>query len=115
MKIKIFFSAICIMSIIITNAQVATINWQNTIGGNAREGLRTIQQTNDGGSIIAGVSESNASGDKTENSQGEFDLWVVKLDAAGNIEWENTIGGSDIDHIQSHGTSILTTTDGGYI
>ncbi|MEH6765585.1 MAG: T9SS type A sorting domain-containing protein [Aequorivita antarctica] len=115
MKTKIFFLAICIMTIISANAQVATINWQNTIGGNAREGLRTIQQTNDGGSIIAGVSESNASGDKTENSQGGVDLWIVKLDAAGNIEWENTIGGSDIDHIQSHGTSILTTPDGDYI
>ncbi|MRT16973.1 T9SS type A sorting domain-containing protein [Vitellibacter sp. q18] len=115
MKAKTFFSALFIIASVITNAQVATINWQNTIGGNAREGSRTIQQTSDGGSIIAGVSESNASGDKTENSQGEDDLWIVKLNSVGALEWENTIGGSAMEIIQSHGTSIQQTSDGGYI
>ncbi|SRX74882.1 hypothetical protein AEQU3_01869 [Aequorivita antarctica] len=44
MKTKIFFSAVYIMKIISANAQVATINWQNAIGGNARKGLRFIKK-----------------------------------------------------------------------
>lgn len=115
MKAKIFFSVLVIITSVITNAQVATINWQNTIGGNAQEGFRTIRQTSDGGSIIAGVSESNASGDKTENSQGEDDLWIVKLNSVGGIEWENTLGGNAMEIIQTRGTAIKQTPDGGYI
>jgi len=115
MKTKITFSTLCILIINFASAQDFTINWQNTIGGNEREGVRTIKETNDGGKIIAGVSESNASGDKTENSQGEDDLWIVKLDASGAIEWQNTIGGNSQEKIQSRGTVILLTTDGGYL
>ncbi len=87
------------------------IQWQNTIGGNSGDGLYSVQQTTDGGYILGGVSTSNISGDKTENSQGYIDYWVVKLDASGNIQWQNTIGGNSDDYL----TSIQQTTDGGYI
>ncbi|QQR96490.1 MAG: hypothetical protein IPJ93_07825 [Bacteroidota bacterium] len=73
--------------------------------------LYSIQQTSDGGYILGGRSNSDISGDKTENSQGDFDYWVVKLDASGNIQWQNTIGGNNSDYL----TSIQQTTDGGYI
>jgi hypothetical protein len=46
------------------------IQWQNTIGGNDHEELNSIQQTSDGGYILGGLSNSNISGDKTENSIG---------------------------------------------
>ncbi|HRA58293.1 MAG TPA: T9SS type A sorting domain-containing protein [Bacteroidia bacterium] len=87
------------------------IQWQNTIGGSFFDELYSIQQTSDGGYILGGRSNSDISGDKTENSQGDFDYWVVKLDASGNIQWQNTIGGNNSDYL----TSIQQTTDGGYI
>jgi hypothetical protein len=53
---------------ILSIAQV--IEWQNTIGGSGEDFLYSISQTSDGGYILAGYSESNISGDKTENSNG---------------------------------------------
>ncbi len=88
-----------------------SIEWQNTIGGSNFENLTTISQTTDGGYIIGGYSNSDISGDKTENSIGGYDYWVVKLDASGTILWQNTIGGSNDDFA----SSISQTTDGGYI
>jgi hypothetical protein len=88
-----------------------TIEWQNTIGGNYDDQLQSIQQTIDGGYILGGSSQSGISGDKTEASQGSVDYWVVKLTTTGTIEWQNTIGGSSTDYLQS----IKQTTDGGYI
>ena len=87
------------------------IQWQNTIGGNGFDDLGSLQQTADGGYILGGKSNSNISGDKTENSQGVLDYWVVKLDASGNIQWQNTIGGNGFDEL----ISLQQTADGGYI
>ena len=91
------------------------IEWQNTIGGNGYDALNEIALTKDGGYIIAGVSGSMMSADKSENVIGEFtydsDMWIVKLDSAGNIQWENTIGGSENDNCKA----VQQTTDGGYI
>jgi len=77
------------------------IEWQNTIGGSGDDDLRCIQQTNDGGFIIAGLSDSDISGDKTENCIGSCDYWMIKTDAAGNIQWQNTIGGNNLDWLNS--------------
>ncbi len=88
-----------------------TIQWQNTIGGSGSEALFSIVQTSDGGYILGGYSHSNISGDKTENSNGATDYWIVKTDARANIQWQNTIGGSGYDYL----TSIDQTSDGGYI
>lgn len=53
-----------------------------------------MQQTTNGGYILGGYSNSNISGDKTENSKGFQDISIVKTDSLGNIMWQNTIGGS---------------------
>ena len=92
------------------------IQWQNTIGGEGMDDLRSVQQTNDGGYILGGSSYSNISGDKTENNTDTIapytnDYWIVKTDSAGNIQWQNTIGGSDDDALRF----IQQTADGGYI
>jgi len=88
-----------------------SIQWQNTIGGNGQDFLNSIQLTNDGGYICGGYSDSNVSGDKSENSKGGTDYWIVKLDSAGNVQWDKTIGGSLWDYMYS----IQQTSDGGYI
>jgi len=78
---------------------VGNVTWDNTIGGNGEDWVPKILQTNDGGFLTGGRSESNISGDKTENSDGEFDFWVLKLNAIGAIEYQYTIGGSLWDEI----------------
>lgn len=88
-----------------------TILWQNVIGGNKSDNLYDMKITPDGGYILAAASGSDISGDKTEPCQGMTDFWVLKLDAAGNIQWQNTIGGNSNDYLYS----VDLTNDGGYI
>lgn len=90
---------------------VGNIQWQNTIGGTGQDYLQSIEQTNDGGYIIGGWSSSGLTGDKTEGLLGEYDYWVVKLDAFGEIEWQNTIGGVYEERLYV----VKQTFDGGYI
>lgn len=87
------------------------ILWQKTYGGSADDYLFSIQQTTDGGFIIGGSSSSDISGDKTENSRGNYDYWILKLDSNGNIEWQKTYGGDSLDDLNS----IVETSDGGYL
>ncbi|HRB86917.1 MAG TPA: T9SS type A sorting domain-containing protein, partial [Bacteroidia bacterium] len=87
------------------------LQWQNTIGGDNWDKLKSIQQTTDGSYIFGGYSSSNISGDKTENSQGNYDYWVINIDSIGNILWQNTIGGLYAEAL----SSIKQTIDGGYI
>ncbi|MEZ4779954.1 MAG: T9SS type A sorting domain-containing protein [Flavobacteriaceae bacterium] len=90
---------------------VGEIEWQNNIGGSGRDYFFSISQTFDGGYILGGSSESNISGDKTENSNGHYDYWIVKTNANGEIEWQNTIGGDGSDILGE----IIQTNEGGYI
>lgn len=92
-------------------AQDPNILWQRTFGGSADEYLYSIKQTIDGGYIIGGASESDISGDKTDYSRGDSDIWIVKTDAEGNIEWQKSIGGNYMDDLHS----LELTSDGGYI
>lgn len=85
--------------------------WQKTIGGYGQEKLHSIEQTRDGGYILGGTSSSGKTGDKTEESFGNEDCWVVKLDAKGKIEWQKSYGGKYVDELRS----IEQTFDGGFI
>ncbi|MFN0274342.1 MAG: T9SS type A sorting domain-containing protein, partial [Chitinophagales bacterium] len=77
---------------------IGNIQWQNTIGGSDYDYLTSIETTSDGGCIIGGYSYSGVSGEKTEPAISfSVDYWIVKLNATGNIDWQNTIGGSGFD------------------
>lgn len=65
--------------------------------GSGDDMLVSIQQTADGGYVLGGSSDSNISGDKTENSYGLSDYWIVKIDDTGNVQWQQTIGGGGYD------------------
>ena len=86
------------------------INWQRTIGGNDDDMLTSVILTSDNGFLLGGYSSSTISGEKIENSVGLYDYWIVKVDQGGNIQWQNTIGGSNIDLL----SSIVQTSDNGY-
>ena len=83
--------------------------WQKCLGGSGWDEGRDIQQTTDGGYIVAGVTWSN-DGNVTGN-HGSSDAWVVKLDSKGALLWQKCLGGSGWDE----GRDIQQTTDGGYI
>ena len=91
--------------------QDPAIIWQNTIGGSDTDFSTVFEATTDGGYILGGYSTSNISGDKTVNSNGQIDIWIVKIDGSGNIMWQNTIGGAGDDYL----ISLKQTSDGGYI
>ncbi|MFI5172381.1 MAG: T9SS type A sorting domain-containing protein [Chitinophagales bacterium] len=88
------------------------IMWQNTIGGNGDDAAYTIKETSDGGFILAGFSGSDICADKSEPPYSiNADYWILKLNAAGTIEWENTMGeaGADV------GLWGEETSDGNFI
>ncbi|MBK7853611.1 MAG: hypothetical protein IPJ79_00675 [Bacteroidetes bacterium] len=64
---------------IVKSDSTGNIQWQNTIGGNGDDWLNSIVQTSDEEYILGGSSNSNISGDKTENSNGDYDYWIVKI------------------------------------
>ncbi|MEM7395050.1 MAG: carboxypeptidase-like regulatory domain-containing protein, partial [Verrucomicrobiota bacterium] len=65
----------------------------------------------DGSFMLAGISDSNISGDKSRNSQGGDDFWLLLIDADGNRIWDKTIGGSFPDRLRA----ATRTADGGYL
>ena len=85
--------------------------WDKTIGGDGNETASSLSVFQDGSFIVAGSSNSNASGDKSEDSKGGNDFWIVKLDASGNKLWDKTIGGNGNDSA----SSLLVYQDGSFI
>ena len=77
--------------------------WAKTYGGNSYDSAYSIQQTIDGGFIVAGQTSSFGSGG--------LDSWILKLDRNGNLSWQKTYGETEWDSF----TSIQQTLDGGYI
>ena len=80
------------------------------IGGSDNDSAASIVPTNDGGYVFAGATQST-NGDVTDKTGDDRDVWVVKTNSSGAIQWSKTYGGSDDDE----GTSISPTSDGGYI
>ncbi|HXH19955.1 MAG TPA: PKD domain-containing protein, partial [Chitinophagales bacterium] len=76
------------------------VQWTKTFGGSSDDVANCILQTNDGGYILAGNTESFGSGRK--------DAFVIKTDGNGTLQWSNTFGGFDDDNFQS-----AFQTDGG--
>ncbi|MFZ8835383.1 MAG: hypothetical protein ACO2O5_14500 [Candidatus Caldipriscus sp.] len=79
------------------------IQWAKTYGGESSERASSVQQTSDGGYILAGSTASFGAG--------EGDIFLIKTDANGNIQWAKTYGGARDDRA----SSVQQTSDGGYI
>jgi hypothetical protein len=88
------------------------IEWQKSLGGTVVELVSFVQQTNDGGFIVAGNSYSNDGDVSGNHGDMNMDYWVVKLSSIGNIEWQKSLGGSFED---GYLNSFQQTNDGGYI
>lgn len=85
------------------------LEWQRPLGGSESESANSIPRTADGGFIAAGKSASDV-GDSSAN-RGNYDLWIVKLSPAGELEWEKSLGGS----LWDEALSLRQTADGGFV
>ncbi|MFA7361066.1 MAG: T9SS type A sorting domain-containing protein [Candidatus Kapaibacterium sp.] len=79
-----------------------TLQWSRTFGEMGDDLAYSIIQTLDGGYAVAGYTESFGGGGK--------DMYIIKLDAGGTLQWSKTVGGTNDDLAYS----IIQTTDGGY-
>jgi len=77
--------------------------WNKTFGGLAKDGVRSVQQTNDSGYIIVGYADSYG--------YPGHDVWLIKTDDGGNEEWSSIFGGLASDAA----LSVWQTTDEGYV
>ena len=77
--------------------------WNKTFGGVNDDGGFSVQQTNDGGYVVAGYTKSVGNGDA--------DVYLIKTDGSGNELWNKTFGGT----YEDGGFDVQQTTDGGYI
>ena len=85
------------------DAVTQAIDWSRIYGGSNADFAYSIQQTSDGGYIVAGTTNSFGAGDN--------DFWILKLDSSGNVTWQKTYSGAYDDYAYS----IQQTGDGGYI
>lgn len=82
--------------------------WEKTFGGSSFDVARSIKSTADNGYVISGSSRSLDNG---FTNQGQNDAWVLKISSEGNEEWQETIGGSNIDFLYD----TIELNDGSYV
>lgn len=80
--------------------------WAKTFGGSGEDVAKSVIPTSDGGYAVAGYTRST-DGDVTGNLGGT-DMWVLKLDESGGLDWQKTLGGSGLDEA----SAILESTLG---
>ncbi len=76
--------------------------WNHSYGGSAEDRCYSLQLSPDGGYFLCGGTTATASG--------LYDMWLIKIDAQGNIEWDETYGDDDDELCRS----LLATENGGF-
>jgi hypothetical protein len=85
--------------------------WQKTLGGKFQDELKVIQPLVNNEYLLGGYSNSSQSGDKNTNTIGLGDYWILKVNATGEIIWQQTLGGTGDDVL----VSLIQTHDGGFV
>jgi len=94
---------------IIKTDEVGNIVWTKSYGGSNSDWITDIKQTNNGGYIAIGSSSSDDF--DVENNNGAADFWILRLQANGDMVWQQNLGGQGDDYA----FSIQETSDGGFI
>ena len=81
--------------------ELGNILWTQTYGGTENDGVGAFVATSDGGYAIGGTRQSNV---------GATDMWLIKTDANGTMQWNQTYGGTEEESFGA----LLETSDGGY-
>ena len=87
---------------LIKTNNLGELQWSRTFGGSNADYGYSVQQTTDGGYVIAGTTYSFG--------EGNGDIYVIKTDGSGNLTWSNAYGGPNFDD----GKSIWQADDGSY-
>jgi len=99
---------------LILKSQIPDLVWKRNFGGNNIDVVKCIRPTGDKGYIMAGTTNST----NILGHHGNSDIWIVKVDYAGEKQWEKCLGGSldesNTDSIDNH-LHIENTLDGGFI
>ena len=90
--------------------RMGNVEWDKSYGSSVPEEGMSVQETSDAGYIIVGYTGA-VPGLWEGRGKGDPDLWLVKVDRHGNIEWDKTFGGS----LGDEGQCVRQTSDGGYI
>jgi hypothetical protein len=98
-----YFSAVIGDIFLIKTDANGNVIWAKTYGGTNTDSAFSVQQTSDGGYIVAGWTSSFGAGGR--------DIFLIKTDASGNVEWAKTYGGTYWDEAYS----VQQASDGGYI
>jgi hypothetical protein len=93
----LLFANVCLF------AQAPDTLWIKKYGGNNQDHGSFVQQTSDGGYILAGDTKSWGAGLN--------DAWLVKTNATGNVVWSQTFGGTEDDNA----SCVRQTGSGGYL
>lgn len=107
MLCKKLFLASILFFVLVTLPLIGSVGaslelWSRTYGRAGGEVAYSLVVTSDGGYAIAGYTESFGAGDA--------DFWLIKTDAYGNVEWNQTYGGSQYEYARS----LVETSDGGF-
>jgi hypothetical protein len=89
-----------------------SVEWKKCLGGTMSDVGRCIKQTNDGGFILAGFTNSN-NGDVSglHVNSNATDIWVVKVNNLGQLQWQRCLGG----RLQEDAAALELTQDGGFL
>jgi Secretion system C-terminal sorting domain len=89
--------------LLIANLGLSQTTFQKTIGGINDDLGNAVQETSDGGYIVAGETRSYGAGSR--------DVYLVKLDSLGGTDWSKTYGGN----LEDYALTLDQTTDGGFM
>ncbi len=87
---------------LIKTDKYGNMEWNQTYGGGSHDIARSLIETSDGGYALTGFTQSFGTG--------QAHCWLVKTDAAGNIQWNHTYGKEDT----TYAFALVETSDGGY-
>jgi hypothetical protein len=90
-------------------SSIGILEWQKSYGGFGNDRAYEIEQTSDGGYIVVGESTSNDS--YVTGNHGGGDVWIIKLDPSGIMQWQKAAGGTELDNA----SGVKQTLDGGYV
>ncbi len=78
--------------------------WDRTYGGFGDDFGETVIQTQDGGYVLVG--------DTFSKGAGNADTWLIKIDNNGNVLWDRTFGGTEIEDVSPQ--TVIQTDDNGF-
>ena len=96
-----------VLAVLLSLCSVVTVGaeslmWSQTYGGTSADYAYSLVETSDGGYALAGITYSFGAG--------LADFWLIKTDASGNMEWNQTYGGTNSETT----SALVATSDGGY-